>query len=161
MKPSYQFSRIVLPVPHLMQQAKADCLAACAAMVLGYTGRIYNYRKLTSALDIRSHGAVFSHILRLDKLGINFTLKTGGFNELHNLLRQNHPCILAVRTGELAYWRDLPKPEDVSHAIVLIGLAGDTAYVNDPAFEDAPFTVSIGELDLARLEHDERFAFLA
>lgn len=161
MKLSYQFSRIILPVPHLVQQAKVDCLVACTAMVLGYIGRTYNYRKLANALDTGNYGTVFSHLLHLNKLAINFTIKKGDLNELHRLLHQNHPCILAVRTGELPYWRDLSEPEDVAHAVVLIGLAGDVAYVNDPAFEDAPFEIAISELDLARLEHDERFAFLA
>lgn len=157
----YQFSRIILPVPHLTQQAKGDCLVACAAMLLNYMRRQYSYRKLANSLETRSHGTVFSHLLHLNKLGINFTLNKGDFNELYSLLHQNRPSILAVRTSELAYWRDLPEPEDVSHAVVLVGLAGDTAYVNDPAFDNAPLTVTISEFDLARLEHDERFAFLA
>jgi len=158
---SSHFARIILPVPHLTQQAKSDCLVACASMVLGHAGKTYSYRKLANSLDTRTHGTVFSHLRRLSKLNINFTLKKGDFDELHSQLHQNHPCILAVRTGELPYWRDLSEPEDVSHALVLIGLSGNIAYVNDPAFEDAPIEVAISELDLARLEHDEQFAFLA
>lgn len=154
------FTRVILPVSHLVQQTKADCLVACTNMILGYAGKAYNYDKLANLLDTKAHGTVFSHLLRLNKLGFNFTVKEGGFDELHQLLQQNRPSIIAVRTGDLPYWRDVSEPEDVPHALVLIGLDGGIAYVNDPAFVDAPIEVPINELDLARIEQDERYAFL-
>lgn len=110
---SPHFTRVILPVSHLVQQTKADCLVACTNMTLGYAGKAYNYGKLANLLDTKAHGTVFSHLLRLNKLGFNFTVKEGGFDELHQLLQQNRPSIIAVRTGELPYWRDISEPEDV------------------------------------------------
>jgi ABC-type bacteriocin/lantibiotic exporter with double-glycine peptidase domain len=157
---SYHFARVVLPVPHLIQHDKGDCLVACAAMVLGYASITYSYRKLTSLLATTRYGTVFSHLSNLSKAGFQFAVDQGGFTELHSLLLQNRPVIIAVQTGELPYWRDLQILEDVPHAVVLVGLDNETAFVNDPAFEEAPFALPISELDLARIEHDERYAFL-
>lgn len=46
-----------LPVPHLKQTQQADCLAACAAMVLAYLNQPTDYRRLLTLLGIGVHGA--------------------------------------------------------------------------------------------------------
>ncbi len=54
------------------------------------------------------------------------------------------PCILFLRTGELPYWQ-----LDTPHAVVLAGLEADQAHIFDPAIEEAPVSVSQGDLLLA------------
>lgn len=49
--------RFYLDVPHYMQKGPADCLAACAAMVLAYHGKSTSYNKLLDLLHIGPIGA--------------------------------------------------------------------------------------------------------
>lgn len=129
-------------------------------MLLDYAGKPQNYGKLASLMLTKSHGTAFSNLLFMENLGVKVAIRSGGFDGLFQLLCRNRPCILSVQTGELPHWRKPILLEDVPHALLLTGLDGRFAYINDPAFQIAPIMIEIAELDLARIDHDERYAFL-
>jgi hypothetical protein len=52
--------------------------------------------------------------------------------------------VRTIDASDPPYWS-----HRAAHAIVLVGVEGDSAYINDPAFETAPLPVRIGDLLLA------------
>ncbi len=148
----------LLPVSHLQQRKDGECLAACAAMVLPYIGVKSGYDQVVRLLDIHEFGVPFSNLRKLERLKISVTVEQRGtLQRLDALLKQNHPCIVAVDTGELAYWQNDQPP----HAVVVIGLDQAYVYVQDPGWKTGPLRVPIGDFDLAWLNQDETYAFLA
>jgi ABC-type bacteriocin/lantibiotic exporter with double-glycine peptidase domain len=143
----------LLLVPHRTQRQQADCLAACAAMVLEYLGQPADYARLVALLDVRDFGAPSSNIRRLAQLGLSVSFCQGVQADLQAHLLRGEPCIVFVRTGELPYWS-----EDTGHAVVLVGLDDDHVYLNDPAFVQAPQSASLGDFLLAWLEFDYDYA---
>ncbi|MFZ1268909.1 MAG: C39 family peptidase [Anaerolineae bacterium] len=147
--------KILLPVPHRIQRRQADCLAACAAMVLEYLGRPVDYVRLITVMGIQDFGAPSSNIRRLAKLGLSVSFRQGTQAELRAHLLGGEPCIVFLRTGELPYWA-----EDTGHAVVLVGMDEDAVYFNDPAFGEAPQCVSRGDFLLAWLDFDYDYAVI-
>lgn len=143
----------LLPVPHLKQQQEADCLAACAAMVLAYWKKPTAYNKLIQILAIEDFGAPASNIRFLDRLGVNVILNQGELTDLEAHLQNGRPCIVFLRTAELPYWAD-----DIGHAVVIIGLDDTQVYLLDPAFSDSPQEVSHGNFLLAWLDFNYDYA---
>lgn len=47
---------VLLEVPHRQQRYPADCLAACAAMILGYIGILISYQRLLKLLRAKEFG---------------------------------------------------------------------------------------------------------
>jgi ABC-type bacteriocin/lantibiotic exporter with double-glycine peptidase domain len=145
---------IFLPVPHIPQQQRGECLAACAQMALIYMGRSVAYKRLLKLLRIKPGlGTLASNIHRLKALKLHVIFQPGTFEELYNHLTHDRPSIAFIYTGELSYW-----PEGVDHAVVVVGLDDQNIYVNDPAFPSGPLTIDRGEFDLAWLEWDEKYA---
>lgn len=147
--------RNLLPVPHRKQRRQADCLAACAAMVLEYWKRPVGYARLMALLGIQDFGAPSSNIQRLADLGLSVCFSQGALADLEAHLARDEPCIVFLRTGELPYWT-----EDTGHAVVVVGLDSDSVYLNDPAFDRAPQRVSRGDFLLAWLEFDYDYAVI-
>lgn len=146
----------LLQITHLTQARRADCVAACAKMILDYIGKPVEYDRLLALLQIEPDiGTRASNILKLIALGVDVLYTRGTLNEIHNHLLANHPCITFVNTGELPYW-----DEAVGHAIVVAGIDDSNVYVNDPAFNDSPKTISHGDFLLAWLEADEFYALI-
>ena len=142
---------ILLSVPHIAQQYRGDCLAACVQMVLMYMGRSVAYKRLLKLLRIDfRRGTLASNIRRLERLNLEVIYQQGTFEKLCEHLEQDQPCIAFVYTGELPYWS-----AGVDHAVVVTGLDNQNIYVNDPAFLSGPLVVDRGEFDLAWLEWDE------
>lgn len=150
-------SPVHLTVPHVQQQQPGECLAACAQMILTYLAIPVTYQKLLKLVQVKSGiGTPVAHLRFLEQLNLEVVYRQGGsFDELADHLRQGHPCMVFLKTGELSYW-----PEATDHAVVVVGLDEQFIYVNDPAFPDAPVQVERGEFDLAWLEWDERYAVL-
>jgi ABC-type bacteriocin/lantibiotic exporter with double-glycine peptidase domain len=146
---------VILKVPHIHQGIQADCVPACAAMVLGYLGMPTPFERLKSILGTHEAGTVASQIRKLESLNLTAIYKRGTFEELQDHLSNNHPCIAFVMTGQLPYWKD-----DRSHAVVVVGLEDEHIYLNDPELDFAPIQVSRGDFDLAWLEWDEMYATL-
>jgi ABC-type bacteriocin/lantibiotic exporter with double-glycine peptidase domain len=143
----------LLPVPHQKQQQEADCLAACAAMVLAYWKKPTPYNKLIQILAIEEFGAPSSNIRFLERLGVNVILSEGGLTDLEAHLQNGQPCIVFLRTKELPYWID-----DTGHAVVVIGIDDSHVYLLDPAFDESPQQVSHGDFILAWLDFNDDYA---
>jgi ABC-type bacteriocin/lantibiotic exporter with double-glycine peptidase domain len=148
---------VILPVPHLQQQDRGECLAICAAMVLSYLGITIARNRLFKLLQIKQGlGTPAYNIRRLEQIGFTVVYQQGTLAKLHEHLTQNRPCIAMVKTEQLPYWT-----EAVDHAVVVIGMDDETVYLNDPEFATAPFQVSQGDFDLAWLERDEFYAVIS
>ncbi len=148
-------SQTILSVPHIQQRTEGECLAACAAMVLSYLKFPVSYDRLLEILEIKWFGTPASNIRLLKKLGFTVTYEAGNFTAIRNHLEHDHPCIAFVQTGDLPYWQ-----ENISHAVVVIGLDDNDIYLNDPEFATAPRQVSRGAFDLAWLARDEYYAVI-
>ena len=145
-----------LPVSHQKQRHRSDCLAACAAMVLGYLGRPVRYARLMKLLDITPDlGAPASNVKRLAKLNVSIEYGTGAMSNLTSYLSQGIPGIAFVHTVYLSYW-----PEAVRHAVVVVGVDERQVYLNDPFFDTAPQTISRLEFELAWDEMDNTYAVI-
>jgi ABC-type bacteriocin/lantibiotic exporter with double-glycine peptidase domain len=138
-----------LPVPHLKQTQQADCLAACAAMVLAYLNQPTDYRRLLTLLGIGVHGAPRRNIVRLSRWGLDVVYREGNFSLLVAALHQGDPVIAFVDTGELSYWT-----AETNHAVVVVGIEGDFVLVNDPAIDEPAKAVPSDEFELAWLNID-------
>ncbi|MEK7440289.1 MAG: cysteine peptidase family C39 domain-containing protein [Chloroflexota bacterium] len=144
-----------LQVAHVYQREEADCVPACALMLLGYLGVSISFERVKNILGTRDIGTLASQIRKLESLNLTVIYQRGTFDDLYQHLSNNRPCIAFVMTGELPYWDD-----DRSHAVVVVGLDDTMIYLNDPAFPNAPTPVSRGDFDLAWLEWDEMYATL-
>lgn len=146
---------ILLPIKNHPQHSTGDCLAACAAMALDYAGVSIAYNRLLRLLDVQSYGTPGSRLNRLTALDVNVRYAYGTTNLLVDALTDKHPCIVLLRTGYLPYWTYA-----TDHAILVIGFDEHNFYVNDPAFEQAPYQVSRSDLELAWMEFDYRYALI-
>lgn len=146
----------LLSIPHHRQQQPADCLAACAAVVLDYLGIQVGYGRLLRLLKIEPFGASAYNLHYLSSLGITAAIDMRDMTLLRELLQTGAPVITLVRTGELSYW-----PQKTNHVVVVVGLEEDDILVNDPAFEQSPIRVSALEFELAWLGFDYLSAVFA
>lgn len=144
-----------LTVPHREQLQAADCLAACAAMVLDFLGGTEPYARLLSILGISPIGAPRRNILRLARLGVEVEYREATLSILARYLQADQPVMAFVDTAELSYW-----PVSTNHAVVVVGIDEETVWINDPAFPDAPITVSTAEFDLAWFNGDNTCAII-
>ena len=143
-------SPVLLTVPHLQQSNDGECLPAYAYMILAYLNRRTRYWRVRWLLGTQSFGTPFSHIRRLERLGVTVEAHTRGtLAVLHAHLLQNHPCLVSVQTQNLPYWS-----YNTLHAVVVVGMDDQTVYLNDPEVPDAPIAVPIGDFDLAWLAED-------
>lgn len=145
----------LLTISHQQQRNNSDCLAACAMMVLAVKEYKIDYSSLVKLLRISDSGAPYSYLRFLEKIGVTVLLEQGDLSILRDWLAQGISPIVFVNTGELPYW-----DETVYHSVVLVGLDDTFAYLNDPAFEDAPQKVALGDFDLAWFEMGEEYAVL-
>ncbi|MBN1887789.1 MAG: C39 family peptidase, partial [Thermoflexales bacterium] len=143
------------PVPHREQTMPADCLAACAAMLLDYLEQPIPYLRLVKLLGIGPIGAPRRNILRLTQLGLQVTYRQATLPILADYLHAEQPVIVFLDTGELAYWSTA-----TNHAVVLVGLEGDDVLVNDPAFPSAPQRIPRDDFELAWLNSDNACAII-
>jgi ABC-type bacteriocin/lantibiotic exporter with double-glycine peptidase domain len=146
----------LLPVTHHPQRQPADCVAACAAMVLGYLGLPQDYDQLNQLLGVDPLvGTPFSSLRRLTTLGLQVDIVSGTLAGLAEHLVLGRAPIVLLTTGDLPYW-----PEDTPHAVVVVGTDEAEVYVNDPAFEQAPQRASRGDFELAWLTRDQLMAVI-
>ena len=144
---------ILHDVSHRQQLHDGDCLAACVAMILDTLDHPVEYAALLRLLRIRAYGAPASNVRLLSALGFDVIYSMTDLSGLAALLRQGHPAILFVRTGELPYWS-----YSTDHALLCVGYDEHYFYVHDPHLEAGPTQVQRGDLELAWLEHDFRYA---
>ncbi|MBI4670216.1 MAG: C39 family peptidase [Chloroflexi bacterium] len=145
----------LLPVSHRSQLQSADCLAACAAMVLDYLDVSFDYDDLLDLLRITPFGAKFQNLVYLESLGVKVLTARGELETLATHLKRGVPPIAFVKTAELSYW-----DEANNHAVVIIGIEGRQVFVNDPAFADAPKRIWVDEFMLAWMDMDQFYGLI-
>ena len=91
----------LLPISHRRQQQQADCLAACAAMVLDYLQVPISYDRLLRLLNIRAHGAAFANLRNLANLGVAVVVAEGDLEHLQKLLALVGLVVLGFGVGSL------------------------------------------------------------
>lgn len=145
----------LLPISHHTQQRQADCLAACAAMVLAYWQRPLPYAQLLKRLRIGPAGAPYHNLKYLASSDLLVQIQSGQLTDLVSCLDAQIPPVVFVHTGELSYWT-----EKTGHALLVSGLDEAFIALHDPAFADAPKFISTAEFELAWLEMDQFYAVL-
>lgn len=123
----------LLNVPHIPQGDNHYCLAACTAMVLAYWERPTTIKKLVKLLGSSRYGTPSSRIMRLSQWRVDVSHHSATHDDLLTYLDDGIPLIIMLKTGFLDYFDD-----DVHHTVVLVGLDETYAYLNDPAFDNAP-----------------------
>lgn len=145
----------LLPVPHQRQQQEADCLAACAAMVLGYLNVEIQYQQLLKLLKMKPYGTPGQNLKYLSSLGLQIVYREGSLEQIKNYLQNGVPCITLVRTADLSYW-----DYGTDHALVVVGFDEQAISVNDPAFNEYPISVPVIEFELAWMAFDYRYGVI-
>lgn len=143
----------LLPVLHQKQRRQADCLGACAAMVLHYLQVPIQYERLLRLLKTQAAGTVFGNLRYLETLGLSVQIGYGDIETLHSHLEIGLPCIIAVQTGMWSYWT-----EDTSHAVVVIGIEDDRIYFHDPDLDSGPKLLAVTEFEMAWIEQKYLYA---
>jgi ABC-type bacteriocin/lantibiotic exporter with double-glycine peptidase domain len=136
-----------LRIPHIRQKAEADCLAAYAAMLLEAAGFRANYDRLLRLLGTSKIGTPSHRIELLSRLYSDLIViyRAGGVEDIFDFIDSGYPVCVFVATLELPYWS-----ESLLHAVVVVGYSDQDFYLHDPAFGNAPQTVTHGDLQLAR-----------
>src|SRR5688500_6588908 len=91
----------LLSVSHRQQIRQADCLAACAAMIMDYLHVPVNYGRLLRLLRVEPIGTSFQNLRHLDSLGLSVRLGEGTIEQLQMHLDNGLPEVAFVNTGEL------------------------------------------------------------
>lgn len=139
----------LLSVPHHQQQQPADCLAACAVMVLDYLGVQADYGRLLKLLKIEPFGASAYNLHNLSSLGVTANIDIRDMTLLRQFVQTGSPLIVLVRTGELSY-----SSQETDHVVVVVGFEDEDIFVNGPAFSEARICVPALEFELAWLGFD-------
>ena len=146
----------LLDVPYLPQHEPGGCLVACAAMVLAYLQQPAVQEDIARQIGARPTGVPAFNIRRLAAWGLDVQYGQGSLSELTAALVRGNAPIIFLRTSELSYWQ-----EDTPHAVVLVGLDTDSAFLLDPAYEDEmPVSVTLGDFLLAWSHFDMVYALI-
>lgn len=146
-----------LNVPLRRMQEEADCLAACAAMVLDHIGHPVAYPELLRLLGVGELGTPAGRLVRLASRDVAVEYGEGTWEVLETFIDDDQPVIVLVRTGELPYWHGV----DTFHSAVIVGYDQTHVFVNDPYFAEAPKAVTRGDFLLAWLEMGYRYAAIS
>ena len=150
---------LLLGIKH-RRQTQADCLAACASMVLEYMGISYDYNRLLRVLDTGEGGTLFANLLRLAST-LHLAVVHGKNREelaiFERAISVGLPVIVAVQTWPLSYWQ----PIETDHALVVVGLDIEDFYLYDPYFAIAPQIVDRDSFLAAWSERDFEYAIIS
>jgi ABC-type bacteriocin/lantibiotic exporter with double-glycine peptidase domain len=125
-------------------------------MVLAYWGIECEQSELARQLQmIPKAGTPGSRVRQLASATLDVIYRSGQLADLTAALDQDVPPILFVHTSELPYW-----DRAMAHAVVLVGIEGDQAVLNDPGLLLSPVRVSLGDLMLAWDEMANLYALL-
>ncbi|MBR3428547.1 MAG: NHLP family bacteriocin export ABC transporter peptidase/permease/ATPase subunit [Clostridia bacterium] len=104
-------------VPVVMQMEALECGAASLAMVMAYYGKWVPLEQVRLDCGVSRDGSSAKNVLVAAR---SYGFKAQGFRAELNAVktRVSYPCII--------HW-------NFNHFVVLCGIRGDTAYINDPA----------------------------
>lgn len=147
----------LLKVPHHEQTRDADCLAACAFMLLDYYNIRIRYNRLLNILNVDPEfGTSFYNLTSLQQLGLQVKIEDGYMAVLQLCIDASHPVITSVDTGRLPHWNNV----STLHAVVVIGLDEQSVQINDPAFADSPKKIDKVSFESAWLEREYVYALI-
>jgi len=147
---------ISLNVPLLPQSDRADCLPACVEMVLAFFGQQVKRDWLRRVLESSDLGTPGFKVLNLRRHGYDVTYAAATDERaLTQALAASVPPIALLRTTHLPYWK-----HETAHAVVVIAADDEQVTLNDPAFADAPQTVSRDAFMLAWSDFDYLYAVI-
>jgi ABC-type bacteriocin/lantibiotic exporter with double-glycine peptidase domain len=140
-----------LPVPHYRQSADGQCLPACARMVLAYLGHELEEARIAKILRSYAFGTPAPNVRYLESRALSVTRRPMSLSRLRAHLENGIPCIAFVQAGDLPY-----SESEGFHAVVVVGLGGQTVYINDPASDVTPQSVPLDHFMLAwsKFEHE-------
>jgi ABC-type bacteriocin/lantibiotic exporter with double-glycine peptidase domain len=124
-------------------------------MILTYLQYPVEEDEVTALFEADDAGVTASRILRLEQWGFQVIYGSTTFQELQAWLAQDLPPIVLVHTQFLDYWAT-----NTAHAVVVVGIEGDSVYLNDPAFDMAPQLASLDGFLAAWIEMDEVAAII-
>jgi ABC-type bacteriocin/lantibiotic exporter with double-glycine peptidase domain len=136
-------------IPQRKQSHPGACLPACARMVLAYLGDERDEEAIARLLEAEWYGVPASRVTRLSAWNYRVTYEQSTLEQLRQLVAQHIPIIIFLRTGALPGWT-----EDVAHAVVLVGLDADMAYMHDPIGDTGPTPVTLNAFLLAWSDMD-------
>lgn len=146
-----------LDVPYHPQADDGYCLPACVQMVLDYMDLSVTQKQLSHKLDLRPPlGAPASNVTNLRSDVLDVTCTSGTLNDLRSHVSHGHPPIVFVQASELPHWRG----HISQHALVVVGIDERSIHILDPAADDSPIPIPIGDFMLAWIEMDYLYALL-
>jgi ABC-type bacteriocin/lantibiotic exporter with double-glycine peptidase domain len=149
---------LLLGIRHRRQQ-QADCLVACAAMVLDYLGVSVEEDRLHRILGTTEDGTPFPNIERLQALGLFITYgKDGDFSIFEHNIEIGLPVVVGVKTFTWAHWGG----EVTQHAVVVVGIDSERSvlYLHDPFFAQAPIEMEFVPFETGWEELDRQYAVI-
>jgi uncharacterized protein YvpB len=132
-------------------------------MVLAYMSISYSQEVLGQVMGTQLPlGTLRSNIKKLSTFSITITYKRGNLEDIEQYLNQNVPVIVFLDAGELPHWHkyDFTRRIVIQHAVVIVGLDGQTIHLMDPAFDSGPIPAPVGDFMLAWDEMDNYYATL-
>ncbi|MFN8495649.1 MAG: cysteine peptidase family C39 domain-containing protein [Caldilineaceae bacterium] len=141
------------------RQHQADCLAACAAMVVDYLGVSIDEPRLRRLLGTTADGTPFPNITRLQTIGLSVTYgKNGDVARFDHYLDLGLPIIIGAKTLTWPHWAG----EVTRHAVVVVGIDHDHGliYIDDPFFADAPLALELLRFETGWEELDRQYAVI-
>jgi hypothetical protein len=124
-------------------------------MALEQLGLAATQRELNRLLGLTPLGTPYPHIQRLNRYGVHVMLQRGDEFALRNAIDQGVAPIVFMMTTGLPYWQT-----ETQHALVIVGYDNQNVYMNDPAFADAPKTVSLNGFMIGWIEFDSWYALI-
>src|SRR5690349_14863074 len=104
---------------HSQQRREADCLVACADMVLTHLGLSIAYPRLAKILRAGAEFTPFSHLRYLEQLGLSVILGTQGEVALfETYIAVGLPVLVGVKTLNWPHWEEII----TEHAVVVVGI---------------------------------------
>lgn len=127
-------------------------------MALAYLGIFRSQQEIARALKTRrGFGTPASSIVNLRSQHIEALYRVGGSPDaIQHWLQNSHPVIAFIQAGELPHWHGIR----AQHAILVVGVDEQEIFLHDPAIDDGPITVPIGDFLLAWDELDNRYAVI-
>ena len=127
-----------LSLPHKPQKGDGYCLPACIQMVLAYLGISRSQEAIGKALGLNPpFGTRHSNIKKLASSTIKIIYEAGTLEDIRSWLNQGAPIIVFVQAGELSHWLG----HYFQHAVVVVGIEGQTVYIMDPALSTGPTAI--------------------
>ena len=124
-------------------------------MVLAYLGHHLPEEQVAQVLRSYPFGTPAPNVRYLESLGVSVTFGQASLARLRDWLQARIPCIVFVQAGDLPY-----STSEGFHAIVVVGVSENTAYIHDPASDTAPQVVPLDHLMLAWSEFDYEYAVI-